>query len=234
MGKYAILLLGLRNIGGNMNFIALKKVIINLPKLMLGFMIIAIGINLTIYADMGLNPWGTFHQGISRITHLTFGIVTQLTGIFIIVMSLFIKIHPGIGTILNMFFIGFLVDIFDAMKIIPHSESLAIRIIYLLIGTFLFNYGIYIYMSCALGAGPRDGLLVGLVKLTGISVSFMRPIIEVTIVLTGILLGGSYGIGTLLNAFGGGYILNTVFKFYKFNPKEVKQMKISDLLLSNT
>ena len=216
-----------------MNMPAIKKTVMNLPRLMLGFIIIALGTNLTIYANLGMNPWGTFHQGVSSITGLSFGLVTQLTGIIIILLSLFIKIYPGIGTLLNMFFIGFLVDSFDVMHFIPQSDLISVRTVYLILGTFLFNYGIYVYMSCGLGAGPRDGLLVGLVKLTGLSVSIMRPIIEVTIVITGILLGGSYGIGTLLNAFGGGYILNAVFRFYKFNPKEVKQMKITELLSTN-
>lgn len=207
-----------------------KKTIFRLPKLMFGFIIIAIGINLTIYANMGLNPWGTFHQGISSITGIRFGTVSQLTGIVIILLSLLIKLYPGLGTILNMIFIGYFVDLFDKIQLIPIIDTLPFRIIYLLSGTFLFNYGIFVYLSCELGAGPRDGLLVGLVKMTGLSVSVMRPIIEVTIVAIGIFLGGSYGVGTLLNAFGGGYILNVIFNFHKFNPKETKQMVLTDLI----
>lgn len=212
-----------------MNASLIKKTLKNLPKLMLGFIIIAIGINLTLYADMGLNPWGTFHQGVSAITGLKFGVISQLTGVLIITLSLFIKIFPGIGTLLNMYFIGYLVDLFDGMAIIPLPDTYILKILYLVIGTFLFNYGIYVYLSCELGAGPRDGLLVGLVKLTGINVSIMRPIIEVTILITGIMLGGSYGIGTLFNALLGGSILHYVFLFHHFNPKETKQMVITDL-----
>ena len=207
-----------------------KLTLRRLPKLMLGFVIIAIGINLTIYANMGLNPWGTFHQGISSITGIRFGAVSQITGIVIIFISLAIKLYPGIGTLLNMFFIGYFVDLFDQLHFIPQVDTLPVRILYLVVGTFLFNYGIFVYLSCKLGAGPRDGLLVGLVKITGLSVSIMRPMIEVTIVVIGILLGGSYGVGTLVNAFGGGYILNSIFKFYNFNPKESKQMVITDLI----
>jgi len=213
-----------------MNPIVIKKMLKNIPKLMFGFAIIAMGINLTLYANLGLNPWGTFHQGLAGISGLSFGAASQITGLLIIAMSLFIKIYPGIGTILNMFFIGFLVDAFDAMHFIPLSDNLAVKILYLIIGTFLFNYGVYVYLSCELGAGPRDGLLVGIVKLTGLSVSIVRPIIEITILLIGIFMGGSYGIGTVLNAIGGGYILNTIFKYHKFNPKETKQMVITDLI----
>lgn len=213
-----------------MNLLSLTKTIKNLPKLLFGFIIISLGTNMTIDANLGLNPWGTFHQGVSNITSLTFGEVSQITGIIIIAFSLFIKIYPGIGTILNMFFIGFFVDFFDKMRFLPMPESILMKSLYLVIGTLMFNYGIYVYLSCELGAGPRDGLLVGLVKLTGISVSVMRPMIEVTILIIGIFLGGAYGIGTVLNAFGGGYILNSIFKFHKFNPKEIKQMVITDYI----
>lgn len=217
-----------------MNSSAFKKTFKHLPRLILGFVIIALGINLSLYADLGTNPWGTFHQGVSRITPLTFGQVTQLTGVVIILLSLIIKIYPGIGTILNMLFIGLLVDWMDALNLISTPDSMAMKIVFLIIGTFLFNYGVYIYLSCELGAGPRDGLMVGLVKITGKSVSVIRPIIEVTIVIIGIFLGGSYGIGTVINAFGGGYVLNTIFDFHKFNPKAIKQMVITDYLLSKT
>lgn len=213
-----------------MNVSVLKSTIKQLPRLMIGFVIISFGTILTLKSDMGLNPWGTLHQGISIQTGLTFGLISQLIGIVIIIFSLILKIYPGVGTILNMIFIGFFVDLFNNLNLVPENDSLIIRIVYLLTGTFLFNYGIYIYLSCQLGAGPRDGLMVGLVKITGISVSIIRPIIEVTVVVTGILLGGSYGIGTLLNAFGGGYILNSIFRFYRFNPKKVRQMVITDFI----
>ena len=115
------------------------------------------------------------------------------------------------------------------MNIIPQTNDLTIRFIYLVLGTLFLNYGIYVYISCLLGAGPRDGLLVGLVKITGVSVSIIRPAIEITILIIGILLGGSYGIGTVINAIGGGYLLNAIFKLHKFNPKKTNQMVITDL-----
>lgn len=217
-----------------MNSSALIKTYKNVPKLLFGFLIIALGINLSLYADLGTNPWGTFHQGVSRITPFTFGQVTQLTGVVIILLSLVIRIYPGIGTILNMIFIGLFVDWMDHLNFISTPDSLLMKIVFLTIGTFLFNYGVYIYLSCELGAGPRDGLMVGLVKITGKSVSVIRPTIEVTIVIVGILLGGSYGIGTILNAFGGGYVLSTIFNFHNFNPKAIRQMVITDYISSET
>ena len=213
-----------------MNLTAIKKTLNHLPKLLLGFVVISVGIQLTLHADLGMNPWGTFHQGVSMISSFTFGQVTQLTGIVIILFSLFLKIYPGIGTLLNMYLLGLFVDTIEAFHLVPIPDSVFMRVIYLLIGTFLFNYGVYIYLSCELGAGPRDGLLVGLVRITGHKVSIIRPMIELSVITVGVILGGTFGIGTLLNAFAGGYILNTIFEFHKFNPKTTRQMVITDYL----
>lgn len=192
----------------------------------MGFIIIAIGTNMTRYSQLGLNPWGTLHEGISIVTGISFGRVTQLTGVFVLFMSLFIKLYPGIGTLLNMFFIGFFVDLIDSMGIIPRVDFISGKLIYLVLGMILFNFGVYLYMSGRLGAGPRDGLMVGLVRLTGKPVSVIRPAMEFTVIAIGILLGGTFGIGTIVNAFGGGYILNIIFKFFKYDPKTSKNIQI--------
>ncbi len=216
----------------HINMKAVQKTLTGFPKLILGFIVIALGIQLTLKANMGMNPWGTFHQGVSMIAPISFGQVTQITGFVIIIFSLFIKIYPGIGTILNMLLIGFIVDFIEGLAFIPMADGLFYRTIYLLIGTFLFNYGVYVYLSCELGAGPRDGLLVGLVKITGAKVSYVRPSIELTVLSIGILMGGTFGVGTILNAVAGGYILNTIFERNNFNPKTTKQMVITDYIQS--
>ena len=86
-----------------MNTSLIKKSLFRLPKLFLGFLVIAFGTVLTIESNLGMNPWGTFHQGVSLNTNVTFGVVSQVTGIVIILFSLVLRIYPGIGTILNMF-----------------------------------------------------------------------------------------------------------------------------------
>ncbi len=189
-----------------------------IPKLLIGFFVIAIGIQMTILADLGMNPWGTFHQGVAKITPLSFGQVTQVTGLAVIIFSLFFKIKPGLGTVLNMLFIGAFVDFIKFFGLVPQPNALAFKILYLLVGMFLFNYGVYVYLSCRLGAGPRDGLLVGLVKITGKTVTTIRPLIEITVLVIGIILGGTFGIGTIINALAGGWMLQQIFDFHKFSP----------------
>lgn len=205
----------------------LNLILKKIPRLIMGFIIIAFGTNMTRYSGLGLNPWGTLHEGISIVTGISFGRVTQLTGVAVLLLSLFIKLYPGIGTILNMFFIGFFVDLIDRLGIIPRVDMISGRMLYLLLGMFLFNFGVYIYMSGRLGAGPRDGLMVGLVRLTGKPVSIVRPAMEFTVIALGILLGGTFGIGTIINAFGGGYMLNFIFKHFNYDPSINKNIALA-------
>jgi len=216
--------------GAFMNQDALSKTLRHFPKLVLGLFIVAVGTKLNINANLGMNPWGTFHQGLSNLLGMRFGTASQLTGLVILILSLFIKIYPGVGTVFNMFFIGFVVDLLPNF---PIPDLFIWRLIALSIGILLFNYGVYLYLSCELGAGPRDGLMVGLVKLTGAKVSTIRPLIEGSILILGIVLGGAYGIGTIANVLLGGFILERIFNFFNFNAKRTQQMILTDYLLKS-
>lgn len=198
-----------------------------LVQLFLGFFIIAIGTVLNLKSNLGMNPWGAFHQGVALNTPLSFGQVSQLTGLIIILLSLFIKIRPGIGTILNMITIGIFVDWIQKTNFIPTPNTLPLKFMYLLVGLFIFNYGVYLYLSTELGAGPRDGLLVGLVKITGKTVTTIRPMIEITVLTIGVLLGATFGIGTIVNALLGGWVLQRIFSFHNYTPKS-KMKTVSD------
>ncbi len=188
-------------------------------RLFIGFFTIATGTQLTLHSELGMNPWATFHQGVAMNTALSFGQVSQLTGLVIILLSLLIKIRPGIGTVLNMIAIGLFIDLISYFHLLPTATTPVWRIAYLIAGLIVFNYGIYIYLSAQLGAGPRDGLFVGLSKITGKTVTVIRPMIEVTVLLIGILLGATIGVGTVVNALLGGWILQRIFAFHKFEPK---------------
>jgi len=206
----------------------LKLILSKLPKLFLGFLIISTSITLMLTSDLGMNPWGTLHSGIALKTGITFGRASQLTGITIIILGLFIKVYPGISTILNMFFIGFFVDIINSTQVIPKFQSFPLQLIELILGLLLFSYGLYFYLSCGLGAGPRDGLMVGLIRITGFEATYIKPTIEITAIAAGYSLGGKIGIGTVIVALSGGYIVNFIFKFYDFDPKKQKQLSLYD------
>ncbi|SKC84268.1 YczE/YyaS/YitT family protein [Maledivibacter halophilus] len=201
------------------------------PGLILAFMVCAYGIAQMKNLNIGMNSWTTLNLGLSLKVGIDFGKISQLMGLIIILFSLALKIYPGIGTILNMYFIGFFIDIIDKYNLTLISENYFLKIIILFWGLAVFSYGIYFYMSFELGAGPRDGLLVGLVKITGISVTYMKPFIEITVLILGFLLGGTVGIGTIIVTFCGGYILDKIFLWKNFNPKETHQRKFTDYII---
>ncbi len=204
-----------------------------MPGLLLGFVFCAYGLAQMKNVGIGLNSWGTLNLGLALKTGLKFGVISQLLGLTIILLSLTLKIYPGIGTILNMFFIGLFVDIIDKYNLIFFSENYILKVIILFWGLIVLNFGIYSYLKHELGAGPRDGLMVGLIKITGISVKYIKPAIEITVLIIGFLLGGTVGIGTILATLFGGYILEQIFNWKNFNPKETNQRKLSDYIEVN-
>lgn len=214
------------------NFNALVEDLKKIPGLLFAFLLIAYGILQMKDANIGMHAWATLNLGLMNITNLNFGQLSQLIGLIIILFSLSLKIYPGMATILNMFFIGFFIDILDTYPVTVQSNSLSIQIFVFIMGMIVFNYGIYHYLKYQLGAGPRDGLMVGLVKITKISVTYIRPAIEITVLLIGYLLGGKVGIGTILASLTGGYILHVIFELHQFNPKEINQKKLTDYLSS--
>jgi len=206
----------------------LKQLPLKLLQLFLGFFLVGLGVIFMRYANLGLNPWGTFHEGVSKLSGIRFGTITQFTGLTIILISMVLKIYPGVGTLLNMYFCGFFINMIDDINIIPVPETLPMKSLYLFLGIWILALGIYTYISVGLGAGPRDGLMVGLVKKTGISVSKIRTVIEFTALAIGFFLGGTVGLGTIIAAFGIGYAIQTVFKWRKFDSKTMHQMNFKD------
>jgi len=201
----------------------LKNYILNIakriPKLMLGFIIIAFGIRLMIDTDLGLNPWGIFHSGISDLTGITFGQAAQLTGLGIILISMIFRIYPGIGTILNMIFIGWFVDLIRIFNLSPKFSGLAINIIVFFIGLIIFDYGIYVYLKADLGSGPRDSLMLALTKISRFTAGQNKIMMEITAAVTGYLMGGLAGLGTIIAAIFGGIFLDIIFRLFKYDPK---------------
>ena len=209
-----------------------KSFFLKFLTLFLGFFMIALGVYLMRIAKLGLNPWSTFHKGVSIQTGLQFGTISQLTGLTLIIISLFMKIYPGIGTILNMFFCGFFINLLENLNFIPHPNSLLFKCIYLFLGIWILSFGICFYLSTKLGAGPRDGLMIGLVRKTRLSVTIIRTGIEISALLLGVLLGGPLGFGTVIAALLSGKILHLVFKWMNYDAKKARHLTISEFLSS--
>lgn len=194
-----------------------------LPVLLLGFFLLSLGMVLTLKAGLGMSPWGVFHLGLSEISGLSMGVVTQLLGLAILMLSvLLVKTKVGMGTLLNVLLIGFYIDFF--IKVITYiPESIYNQWLLLFIGLVLMTFGRSLYISARLGAGPRDGLFVGLSSLFNIEVKYMKPIIEITVLIIGFFLGGTVGYGTIVLSLSSGYLVQLFFKLLRFNPKTDKQ-----------
>ncbi len=203
--------------------------IIRYIKLMIGLFICSVGQNLFLYCDLGMNPWNVFHQGLSLHLPMTLGQASQIVGLIIILFCMFFKIFPGVATILNMYFVGFFTDVLINLNVMSTPGTLIGKLIMCISGVVVLSMGMFLYMSQELGAGPRDGLMLALTQRTRFKVGFIRNIMEITVLIIGIIMGGKFGVATIISSLLAGPVLQTVFKIFKRNPKELKQENLMDI-----
>jgi len=170
-------------------------------SLFVGLFLYGLGIVLTLKSNLGTAPWDVLHLGVTNYIPLTFGQVSQLTGIIVILLSLAMGIKPGWGSIANMYFIGLFTDLILAGGWISVPIHWVSQLAMLLAGVWVIGWGSFFYLSSAFGAGPRDGFMVGSINKTGWPLWKMRTVIETSVAAIGYLLGGSIGIGTIIVAF---------------------------------
>ncbi len=197
-----------------------------LSILFLGYGFLSLGIVLTKRADLGMNAWGIFHQGLARQLGISFGMVTIFLGLIILAFSVWLlKTKVGIGTVLNVLVVGLIIDLFD--YVIPFTPTTTLeRVNLLLVGLIVMTFGRALYISASLGQGPRDGLMIGLHKVLNIEIKYLKPTIEATVLILGYFLGGTVGFGTVIIVFTSGYLVQGYFKILHYNPKTAKQTQI--------
>ncbi|MDA7486224.1 hypothetical protein N9A31_02675 [Candidatus Pelagibacter ubique] len=178
----------------------LKPKITTFFFLCLGLVLFGLGEGLLIVSFVGASPWSILAQGIALNVDLSIGIITVLISIGVLFLWLPLKQKPGIGTILNAIIIGLMIDV--CIKFIPTPENYLNQLILATIAVLTVGLGGGIYLVANLGAGPRDGLMVGLQKKTNLPIATVRAFLEITVMSIGWYLGGTVGIGTLLFAFG--------------------------------
>lgn len=170
-----------------------------------GLILYGFSMALMLRADLGLDPWDVFHQGIALHTGWSFGTVVNVTGAFVLLLWLPLRQRPGIGTISNIIVIGLAVDATLALMSTP--ETLPARGLMLLLGIVLNGVAGGAYIGAGLGPGPRDGLMTGFVGRTGWSIRIVRTSIEFAVLGIGWLLGGTIGLGTVLYAVSIGWLV---------------------------
>lgn len=153
---------------------------------------------LLVEAGLGLEPWNVLHQGLAELTGLTIGVVSIIVGAAVLLLWIPLRQRPGLGTVSNVFVIGLAMD--ATLALVPDAHLLAVRVPLLLAGIVLNGAATGLYIAARFGPGPRDGLMTGLHRRTGRSIRLLRTGVEVAVVVTGFLLGGTIGVGTVLYA----------------------------------
>jgi uncharacterized membrane protein YczE len=185
-------------------------------RLVGGLWVFAAGLALMVRADLGLSPWDVLHDAVRVLTPLTFGEVVVAVSVLVVAASMLLGVRPGAGTIANSVLVGVFTDVLLRSGFLEglRTDDLALRVPILLVGIAGIAAGSALYIGANLGAGPRDGLMLGIGKRSGLSVGAARTGIEATVLLLGVALGGSVGLGTALFVVLIGPEINWAFRLF--------------------
>ena len=198
--------------------------------LALGMLVSAIGIVMTLQANIGLEPWSVLQQGMAQSFGITYGTASVIVGAAAIGVALLVGESFGFGTVINIALCAAFIDALLWLGWVPQMSGTLSGILMLLAGLELLVLGTWMYMKSALGAGPRDALMVALARRTGRSVGLCRISVEILVILTGYFLGGQVGIGTVISALGLGSLFNLNFHLLGFRAAELHQENIAETL----
>jgi uncharacterized membrane protein YczE len=176
-----------------------------LVQLVAGIALYGVSTSMLLLAGLGVDPWDVLHQGLSRRFGLGVGTWVLIVGALVLLLWIPLRQKPGFGTICNAILIGLVVDV--VLATVPPVHGLAARLVVMASGVVLNGIATGAYIGAGLGPGPRDGLMTGLAA-RGHSIRVVRTSIEVTVLLTGWLLGGTVGLGTVVYALGIGPIVH--------------------------
>lgn len=175
-----------------------KSPVRRLPQLLGGLTLYGVSMGLMIRSALGLDPWDVLHEALSERTGLTFGTVTAIVGVLVLLCWIPLRQRPGVGTVANILVIAVAVDL--TLAVVSPPSGLAVRIVLMVAAVVLNGLAAATYIGVRLGPGPRDGLMTGFTARTGSSIRLVRTAIELTVLAIGWLLGGTVGIGTVVYA----------------------------------
>jgi uncharacterized membrane protein YczE len=169
-----------------------------LVQLFAGLTLFGFSMAMMVRASLGLDPWDVLHAGLAEQTGLSFGTVVVVVGVLVLLLWIPLRQMPGLGTVANTIMIGVVSDV--GLGLVTTPDGFVPRLALLLGGVLLNALAGALYIGSQLGPGPRDGLMTGLVRRTGLSVRLVRTSLEVTVLVAGFLLGGAVGLGTVVYA----------------------------------
>ncbi|MBJ7461816.1 MAG: hypothetical protein JHC90_09515 [Ilumatobacteraceae bacterium] len=187
-----------------------------LARCVAGLFCFGAGIACFVRSNLGVPPWDVLHQGISEKADIKMGTVIIIVGVVLLLAWIPLRMKPGIGTILNAIQIGLVENVME--NLLPDSDLIVARVAYLIAGMLFIAFGSGLYIGAELGSGPRDGLMLGLNKRFGISIRLARTTVEIVVLVVGLFLGGSIGLGTFVFAFGIGPLVQKALLALRMSP----------------
>ena len=199
-----------------------KEIIRNMILASFGLFVFAIGVYLTIQANIGVAPWDVLNQGLTKRTGFLYGNVMIMVSLTVIILDVLMKEPIGMGMLLDTLVVGKTVDLMNYLDLVKPRQTLWGGVLLLLAGIFLLAIGMRIYMALGLGCGPRDTFLVALCKrFPKLSIGALNIIMWATVTVIGWFLGGQVGLGTIVSVVAMGPVLNTLCMLTHFNAADV-------------
>lgn len=191
-----------------------------LSQLFAGLGLYGASLGLMVEADLGLAPWDVLHSGVTRHVSITLGQAVIATSFAVLLLWVPLREKPGVGTIGNAIIVGLAADATIALLDAP--EAVAARLAILGSGIVLCGLATAIYIGAQLGRGPRDGLMTGLHRRTGLSIRLVRTAMEAGVVVGGLALGGAVGLGTVVFALSIGPLAQLMLPWFlvRLSPAE--------------
>ena len=193
-----------------------KLVLTRWVQYFFGMTILGLGIGLSVQCNLGLGPWGVFHEGLSKKLNITYGLALIVTGLVVLSLWIPLKQKVNIGTMINILWLGMVVDL--AMNNLETPEKLYLKIIGVAIAIFLIGTGTSIYVGAGISTGPRDGIMVGL-EQRGLKIGIARTIIELFALSSGWLMGGTIGYASPFMALLIGPTVQIILPYVDFRKK---------------
>ena len=189
-----------------------RRVITRMPQLIAGIVLLGFGVALMDAGGLGFGPWSVLAEGFADQVGIALGTADIIIGIPILLGWVLVRERPGIGTLFNVFGVGLAIN--AGIALLPEPELLATRVLTTTAGMVTAGTGIALYLAADLGPGPRDGLMTGLHRRLGWSIRLVRTSLELGALTIGFLLGGTVGYGTVLMAFGVGFVIQAALKVF--------------------
>ena len=209
----------------------MKRILIQWLQIAAGLLVFAFGVHLTIFANIGLAPWDCLGMGVAKHTPLNYGIAMTLIAVTILGVDLLLKERIGFGTIIDALLTGNFVQLFNDLNPFPPNRGLFSGILLMLAGFVFMALGMWVYMSAGQCCGPRDALLVGLGKrLPRLPIGVVEILLWAVVLLTGWLLGGPVGIGTVISTLGAGLVMQLVYSALRFEPRSVVHRSVPEVV----